>query len=143
MIVMFCGHNDVAQMQAVRSWLCETVEQLIQDGASKFYLGGYGGFDRLVKSVMLEKKKSYPSLEIVLVLPYLNSRIDTSDYDYTVYPPLENVPPRFAISRRNLWTVEEADIVVAYVTHDWGGAAMTLRHAVKKRKMILCYPNEK
>ena len=76
---------------------------------------------------------------MVLVLPYLNSTIDTSGYDYTVYPPLESVPPRFAISKRNQWMVEQVDVVVAYVTHSWGGAAQTLDYARRKKKRILQY----
>ena len=50
----------------------------------------------------------------------LNTARDVSGYDSTVYPPLENVPHRFAISHRNRWMVENADVVVAYVLHDWG-----------------------
>ena len=39
----------------------------------------------------------------------------------------------FAIFHRNCWMVEIADVVVAYVLHDWGGAATTLGHALKKK----------
>lgn len=73
------------------------------------------------------------------MLPYLNSSMMTVGYDETVYPPLESVPKRFAISRRNEWMVRESDIVVAYVTHSWGGAAKTLEYARRKKKQIfLC-----
>ena len=63
-------------------------------------------------------------------------------YDSTVYPPLETVPRRFAISHRNRWMVETSDVVVAYVLHDWGGAAATLRCARKKKKQIISYFDE-
>ena len=63
-------------------------------------------------------------------------------YDSTVYPPLETVPRRFAISHRNRWMVESADVVVAYVLHDWGGAATTLRCAKQKKKQIISYRDE-
>ena len=49
------------------------------------------------------------------------------------------VPRRFAISYRNRWMVESADVVVAYVLHDWGGAAKTLRYAKQKKKQIVSY----
>ena len=62
-------------------------------------------------------------------------------YDRTVYPPLETVPRRFAISHRNRWMVEVSDVVVAYVLHDWGGAATTLRYAKQKKKKILLFAN--
>ena len=33
--------------------------------------------------------------------------------------------------------VDEADIVVAYVLHDWGGAAKTLDYAMRKGKTVI------
>lgn len=53
------------------------------------------------------------------------------------YPPLENTPLRYAISRRNEWMTAEADTVIAYVTHGWGGAAQTLQFAKRKHKRII------
>lgn len=73
------------------------------------------------------------------MLPYLNSSMPTEEYDETVYPPLESVPKRFAISRRNEWMVQECDTIVAYVTHGWGGAAKTLEYARRKKKRIISY----
>lgn len=84
-------------------------------------------------------KKSHPQIRLILILPYLNSSMITDGYDETLYPPLESVPRRFAISRRNEWMVLESDAVVAYVTHGWGGAAKTLEYARRKKKSILLY----
>jgi len=55
------------------------------------------------------------------LIPYLNREYSTDLYDDTTYPPLEDVPKKYAISRRNEWMVDQADVVVAYVTHGWGG----------------------
>ena len=52
MIVAFCGHNNVANPDDVRRWLEQTVGDLIQRGATRFYLGGYGSFDRLAASIL-------------------------------------------------------------------------------------------
>lgn len=139
MTVTFCGHSEVARRNEVRLWLKSTVEPLISDGADTFYLGGRGGFDALAAGVMLELKKTYPHIQIVLVLAYLNKEEDSEDYDYTLYPGLEDVPPRFAISKRNERMVEMSDVVVAYVTHDWGGAAKTLKYAKQKKKVIYSF----
>ena len=137
MIVMFCGHKETSEPDKLRRWLEETVETLIQRGADTFYLGGYGAFDRLAANVVWSKKRLYPSVQSVLVLPYLDRAVDATDYDGTIYPPLENVPRRFAISRRNEWMVDHSDVVVAYVIHEWGGAATTLRYAKRKHKEII------
>ena len=96
----------------------------------------------MAASVLREQKKRYPQIELILVLAYLNTGRNTSGYDGTVYPPLETVPRRFAISHRNRWMVESADVVVAYVLRDWGGAAATLRCAKQKKKQIISYRDE-
>ena len=139
MIVTFCGHAQLSQNSGVEKWLYGVTEKLIEQGAASFYLGGYGAFDRLAAAVLREQKKRYPQIELVLVLAYLNTRRDTSGYDRTVYPPLETVPRRFAISHRNRWMVESVDVVVSYVLHDWGGAATTLQYAKRKKKRIISY----
>ena len=96
----------------------------------------------MAASVLRAQKKRYPQIELILVLAYLNTGRNTSGYDSTVYPPLETVPRRFAISHRNRWMVESADVVIAYVLHDWGGAATTLRCAKQKKKQIISYRDE-
>ena len=63
----------------------------------------------------------------------------TDGYDETVYPPLESVPKRYAISRRNEWMVRESDIVIAYVIRGFGGAAKTLEYAQRKKKRIVIF----
>lgn len=142
MTVAFCGHAQISQSEKIEKWLYDVTQKLIEQGATTFYLGSYGAFDSLAASVLREQKKRYSQIELVLVLAYLNTGRDTSGYDSTVYPPLETVPRRFAISHRNRWMVESADVVVAYVLHDWGGAATTLRCAKQKKKQIISYRDE-
>ena len=139
MIATFCGHSRISQSEEVEKWLYTVTQRLIEQGITTFYLGGYGAFDSLAASVLRKQKKRYPQIELVLVLAYLKTRQDISYYDSTVYPPLEAVPRRFAISHRNRWMVESVDVVVSYVLHDWGGAATTLQYAKRKKKRIISY----
>ena len=139
MIVIFCGHREIANVGRVREWLNNVCIQLIDDGASEFFLGGYGAFDRLCADVLRGLKGRYRHIRLVLVLPYLDSAMSREGYDETVYPPLESVPRRYAILRRNEWMVRRSDVIVAYVLHSWGGAAKTLDYARKKKKIILQY----
>lgn len=39
--------------------------------------------------------------------------------------------------KRSKWVVKEADLVIAYVTYYWGGAAKTLEYAKRKKKTII------
>lgn len=139
MVVTFCGHADVYDLDDIRKWLDQVVTSLIMEGEVQFLLGGYGKFDELATSVLGEQKKTHASIEMVLILPYLHTNMDVSCYDYTLYPPLESVPPRFAIRKRNQWMVAASDVVVAYVMHSWGGAAKTLAYAKQKQRRIIQY----
>ena len=50
---------------------------------------------------------------------------------------IEVGPARFAIDRRNKWMIEQADYVITYVTHSWGGAAKFKELAEKKGKTVI------
>jgi len=140
MIVTFCGHRQVNEREQVALWLTETIKMLIKEGANTFYLGGKGAFDLLAAQILRIQKKQNPFICSVLVLSYLNQTLHETEkelYDETLYPPLEGVPLRFAIVRRNQWMAEHADVLVAYVQHDWGGAAAMQRHAQRKKKRVI------
>lgn len=56
---------------------------------------------------------------------YLNISLEKREalmleYDYLLYPSIENVPYRFAIAKRNEWMVEQADIIVSYTETQLG-----------------------
>lgn len=73
------------------------------------------------------------------MLPYLGGGYDASAYDETLYPPLESVTWRYAISKRNEYMVDNSDVVVAYVIYGFGGASKTLEYAERSRKRIVRY----
>lgn len=143
-IVTFCGHRDNIITKEVEIWLINIVEQLIQSGATVFYLGGYGAFDTRAAWIVHQAKQKCPQVESVLVTPYLNFRPDPlchELYDSLLYPPLESVPRRLAILRRNKWMAEQCDILVAFLERRTGGAYQTFQWAEKRQKTIIQYPN--
>lgn len=102
MTVTFCGHSELhKQTEAYTKWLDQILPSLIEGGADRFYLGGYGDFDRIAAAAVRRQKATYPDIEAVLVLAYLDREIDVTSYDESTYPPLEDVPRRYAIVRRN------------------------------------------
>lgn len=137
MLVTFCGHSTVSNPAAIAATLKTVIEDLIAEGATEFYLGGYGEFDSLAARAVRDAKETHPDIRSTLVIPYMDREFNPSLYDGSVYPPLESVPRRFAISKRNEWLIEQADVVVSGVTHDWGGAATTLKYAQRKKKRIV------
>lgn len=137
MVVTFCGHKDVQYSDKLATSLKLVLCDLITEGADRFLLGGYGAFDSLAALTVHDLKSEYPHIRCTLVLAYLDREYNEDLYDDTVYPPLEKVPMRYAISRRNEWMVDASDVVVSYVTHTFGGAATTLRYAERKHKRII------
>lgn len=137
MTVTFCGHADENYGDNIQQKLYNEIETVINKGANKFFLGGYGCFDRIAASAVWSLKKNYPHIQSFLIIPYLNRQYDTDKYDGTLYPPIESIPKRYAILKRNEWMIRESEIVIAYVCHSWGGAAKTLEYAVKRKKYII------
>lgn len=136
MTVTFCGHGDIYYNSDVKLRLTHLVEKCIKLGAEEFLLGGYGRFDFLAAQVVNEVKEQYPHIKSVFATPYMDIKYDKDLYDCSEYPPLENVPKRFAISKRNEWMVDRADIVIAYVIREFGGAAKTFEYAKRKGKAV-------
>ena len=137
LVVTFFGHAEIHDAETIKAELCKTVEKLTIEGANEFLLGGYGNFDLLAAKVVYEAKKIRPDIRSFLVIPYPDARYDVSLYDGTVYPSLENVPKKLAISKRNEWMADSADVVVSYVVHSWGGAAAALKYCLRKKKRII------
>jgi uncharacterized phage-like protein YoqJ len=144
--ITFCGHKNISDRQLILNKLVKTLESYFKEQSPlTFYCGGYGDFDSLASQAIDILKKQYTEVkaEKILVTPYITSAYQEriSDmknfYDEVVYPPLENVPLKFAISRRNEWMVENSDIVIAYVKYSWGGSAKTLVYAQRKHKQII------
>lgn len=140
MVCTFFGHRNVNA--SVKSILKNVIRDLIEkENATAFYIGNQGDFDFLAKSVIGELKKDYPHINYNIVLAYLPTKKDNDNYidcSATIYPEgLENVPPKFAIDKRNRWLVEHSDTVITYVTHNFGGAAKFKELAISKKKKII------
>ena len=135
MICTFFGHRDAPQ--GIEDTLRKILLDLIKSKkVNILYVGNQGDFDFMVKSVLKDLGAKY-----YVVLPYLPTKVDAFDsYDYTktIFPDdLETTPPKFAISKRNLWLIEKSDIVVTYVTKTFGGAFTFKQQAIKKGKTVI------
>ncbi len=139
MIVTFCGHKNlpVFSEELIKKAVFAEAEKLVLEGADTFFLGGYGEFDTVCAVAVRELKRKYSHIRSVLVIPYINRDYNKYLYDESLYPPIENVPLRFAISHRNKYMVKKADVVISYVTHNYGGAYTSLKYAKSQKKRII------
>ena len=136
----FFGHHDCPA--SIKPKLREVLTDLIENhSVDVFYVGNKGAFDRLVRSVLRELVQEYPHIRYAVVLermPEKQCEDYPEDYSDTMLPEgIEEVHPRFAIVWRNKWMLRQADYVVTYVTHSWGGAAQFAEMAVRQQKTVI------
>ena len=137
MICTFFGHKGTPK--EIEPTLRSTLIDLIENkNVNMFYVGNNGNFDTMVRRHLEDLSRTYP-ITYNVVLAYLpTNKNEYDDYTNTIFPEgIETVPKRFAISYRNKWMIELADVVVTYVTHSFGGAAKFKEMAEKQGKTII------
>lgn len=147
----FFGHKDYQEDKELEARIKDKIVECVEKRMIyNFWLGGYGGFDRCCAKYVKDMKKLYPQIKSYLVLAYMRNKRDDYDKEYiskmfdgTIYPPLENIPLRFAISKRNKWIVDNSDYIIFYVNHSWGGACKSFEYANKKNKNYINFGTKK
>lgn len=132
MVCSFFGHRDVFHCDG----LDEAIRRAIHEyGVDTFWVGGYGDFDQMAAGAVRRMKQEFFEIRLLLIRAYLPRPGETlaKCYDSSIYPEgVETVPQRFAISQRNRWIVQNCDMVIAYVRHEYGGAYQAYRSAVRR-----------
>ena len=140
MVCAFFGHRDAPE--TIRDRLEETTERLIMEGVDCFFVGNQGHFDAMALGILRKMRMKYVHINYQVVLAYYPVGA-SGEYQYyeTIFPEGQELAhPRYAVYRRNRWMIGQADVVVAYVVHEWGGAAAAVSAAEKKgRKIIRLY----
>ena len=139
MTIGFCGHSEIVDISAAKNAVFRFLEKIFETDVI-FLLGGYGDFDSICLACCEEYKKSInPNAKLCFVTPYLSdsylknkSRI-AQKCDEIIYPELENVPKRYAISRRNQWIVDHCDVLLCFIDYGWGGAYQMCFYAKRKK----------
>lgn len=149
--VAFIGNRDVSDSEAVlKELLCKLEEHFATGRGDSltfypvFYCGGYGKFSQIASDAIDLLRKRNPTLKSkkLFITPYITpSYLKINEYmkefyDEIVYPPLENVPPKFAISRRNKWMIDRCEIVFAYMENPCGNTRKYINYAYRKHKTV-------
>jgi len=135
--VTFFGHKDTTK--ETEPTLRATLVNLIENhNAVNFYVGNNGNFDIMVRHVLEELSVIYP-IQYFVVMAYLPvQKYEDENLKNTILPEgIETVPKRFAISCRNKWMIDHSDIVVTYVTRNFGGASQFKELAERKGKQVI------
>ena len=131
----FIGHREADERLLPRLEL--TVERLIvEENIRYFYVGGYGGFDRVSAAAVKRAKQKHPDITLMLALPYHPAERPTeapTGFDGAYHPEgLENTPRRYAIVRTNQIMVDSCDWLVCYVRHGAGNSRNLLEYARRR-----------
>ena len=129
------GHRETSE--TILPALTEAVEHHITVyGVVEFFVGQYGGFDRVAISALRAAKAVHPEIILRILIPYHPAERPVElplGFDSTYYPPdMEQVPRRFAIVRANRYVVEHVDYLIAYVWHPASNARDLLEYASKR-----------
>ena len=131
----FIGHREADERLLPK--LTAAIERLItEEQVSFFYVGGYGGFDRIAATAIKHLKLHHHDITLMLVLPYHPGErpIETPyGFDGTYYPDgLEKVPRRYAIVRANEIMAKQSDWLISYVRHGASNSRRILEYARKQ-----------
>jgi len=83
----------------------------------------------LKNSIMVILKPSQSFLMVTINIDY-----DKNLYDFSEYSPIENIPKRLAILKRNEYMVNESDVLIAYIKYTFGGSAKILKYDMIKKE---------
>ena len=147
--VSLFGHREINDLRQLHDQLDSMIWEYIQTKPYVvFLIGRNGEFDEYAASLikLVQKGLGKENCEINLVLPYTVANLEYYEnyYDNVIIPEsMHNVHPKFAITLRNQWMIEQSDLVLVYVEHDRGGAYAAMKYAKKKSKEVinLCIKN--
>ena len=149
--VSFFGHRLINDFFTVEKELRKLIAHLLRTQTYiEFLVGRNGEFDQLVSSEIRRAKKEYrnDNCTHTLVLPYstalLRNNYDSfkSYYDQIdIYDNLYKVHFKNAIKMRNKLMVDNSNLIIFYLEHEYGGAYQTYKYAVKQGKKTIILPN--
>ena len=145
--VAFLGHRKIYGNRDLEDRIEAHIKEAMQEHYFvDFYVGRNGDFDVSAASSVkrVQKLLGDQNSSLILVQPYkMKDDPDYENYyDELLYPIDPKVHFKAAIPLRNRWLIDNADLLICFVTEDSkGGAAATLRYAEKSGIEIINLAN--
>lgn len=150
----FTGHRSLSHEEklkvAVR--LREIIAEQIKAGVVFYGAGGALGFDTLAAQTVLDMKKEYPQLRLILVLPCEDQTRGWRSEDIAVYEDIKQRSDKVVyvsreytpdcMHKRNRHLVDHSGICICYLTRSSGGTAYTVDYAWRKRLHVINIAND-
>lgn len=140
-VCTFVGHSFVFSA-TVENRLKDEIEAYLADiDEASFYIGGRGEFDRMAAATVRAARAQHKDkkIQLYLIEPYFHAGLNRDKeynekmYDGIIIPQeLLSVYPKAAIQKRNRWMCDQAELLIAFVCRNFGGAYETLKYARRK-----------
>ena len=141
--VAFIGHRYIDNIIKVENKIEKIVRELFcEHDYVELYVGRNGDFDISAASSVKRAQKIYGTTNssLILVLPYSikDESFFAEFYDEIYYPLNPKIHYKSAITKRNKWMVDNAQLLIDYVEEGRnGGALTTLKYEQKKGTRII------
>lgn len=148
----FTGHRDIPP--ELKPYIAKQLERilrnLIGEGIRYFGSGGARGFDLMAADIVLQLKKEFPHIRLIMVLPCRDQNRgwkgeDLQHYervlsqaDKVVYVQEKYTPG--CMQKRNRHLVDNSSVCVAYCIRRYGGTAYTVEYALRKKLLLQYLP---
>lgn len=137
----FTGHRkiDNDKKEKIRAELKNILTGLIKEDCTCFYAGGALGFDTIAALTVLELKKSYPNIRLMLVFSCKSQTKGWNIKDIAIYEYIRLRCDNYVYTsekytsscmhKRNRYLVDNSSICVCYLTGSRGGTVYTVNYA--------------
>ncbi|HBN86416.1 MAG TPA: DUF1273 domain-containing protein [Clostridiales bacterium] len=145
----FTGHRKIPakEYERLKTQIRKEVIKLINDGVIYFGVGGALGFDTVAANMIIELKKQYPQIKLILVLPCKTQTRGWSQADVDKYEEIKNTCDKYVyvsetytpgcMYKRNRHLVNNSGYCICYLTESSGGTAYTVGLAKKNGLKII------
>ena len=141
--VSFAGHRNIYGQCDLEDRIQKIAEEIIcNNDFVEFYVGRNGEFDEIAASLvkLVQRATQRDNSTLTLVLPYPVKDLEYYEKyydDIIIYEAEEKPHPKRAITDRNRWMVDQADLVIAYVDKQEGGAYQAMKYAQCQLKELV------
>lgn len=138
--VTFIGHSRIYGNLHLTDRIERIVSDLIRTKEFvEFYVGRNGDFDIYAASAVKAAQRALGNhnsyLTLVQPYPAKDDEYYEKYYDAIERPISPKIHPKGAITARNRWLIDNADLLIAYVEDGQPGGAMTALNYAKKRNL--------
>ena len=145
----FTGHRRIPlnQLEPLIQRLKNAVIACIKEGYLYFGTGGALGFDTLAAQAVLELKKDYPCIKLILILPCKTQAKRWRQEDIEKYGQILKAADKVVYTsqeyyngcmhKRNRHLVDNSSVCICYLTQKTGGTYYTVNYASEHGLQII------